>query len=84
MLKCCHVQENVARQGLTAMNLTLDFDEVAVLQENMTYLYSTLEVSVIIIIVIIINVVVIINRYCHRLICHYHHNQSSSLSSSAL
>jgi len=29
------------------MNLSLDFDEVAVLQENMTYLHNTLEVRLI-------------------------------------
>jgi len=43
------LQENVAQQGLSAMNLTLDFDEVAVLQENMTYLHNTLEVSCVVI-----------------------------------
>ena len=43
------VQENVERQGLNAMNLSLDFDEVAVLQENMTYLHNTLEVSSVIV-----------------------------------
>jgi len=37
-------QDSVSRQGLSALNLSLDFDEVAVLQENMTYLHNTLEV----------------------------------------
>jgi len=39
------LQENVIKAGLNALNLTLDFDEKYVLQENMTYLYNTLEVS---------------------------------------
>jgi len=51
---CCGLQENVARHGLTAINLTLDFDEVSVLGENLTYLHSTLEVGVSVIVVVII------------------------------
>jgi len=45
----CLLQENVSRQGLSAMNLTLDFDEVNVLRENMAYLHNTLEVSAVVI-----------------------------------
>ena len=37
-------QENVARQGVAALNLTMDFDEHAVLNENIVYLTNTLEV----------------------------------------
>jgi len=36
---------NVAKMGLQAFNLTLDFDERAVLEQNISYLTSTLEVS---------------------------------------
>ena len=49
MIACCRhcntVQESVERQGVSALNLSLDFDEVAVLRENMNYLHNTLEVS---------------------------------------
>lgn len=39
------VKENVTKHGLKALNLTMDFDEKAVLEENMKYLSATLEVS---------------------------------------
>jgi hypothetical protein len=38
-------QENVTKNGLAALNLTLDFNEEAVLQENMIYFHNTLEVG---------------------------------------
>jgi hypothetical protein len=37
-------QDKVANYGLNALNLTLEFDEMSVLEQNMTYLYNTLEV----------------------------------------
>ncbi|XP_013388845.1 leucine--tRNA ligase, cytoplasmic isoform X1 [Lingula anatina] len=39
------VKEGVAQKGVEAMNLTLDFDEKAVLEANLTYLVSTLELE---------------------------------------
>ncbi|XP_014672325.1 PREDICTED: leucine--tRNA ligase, cytoplasmic-like isoform X2 [Priapulus caudatus] len=39
------VKENVVKQGLKALNLTMEFDEQAVLQENIVYLHSTLELE---------------------------------------
>lgn len=39
------MQENVAKAGLGALNLTLDFDELAILQENSVYLANTLELE---------------------------------------
>ena len=38
-------QAQVAKNGVKALDLTLDFDEMAVLDENRKYLASTLEVS---------------------------------------
>jgi leucyl-tRNA synthetase len=39
------VKENVVKNGPSALNLTLDFDEKAVLEENMSYLDNTLELE---------------------------------------
>jgi leucyl-tRNA synthetase len=38
-------KENVNKNGLKALNLTLDFDEQTVLKENLVYLHATLELE---------------------------------------
>lgn len=40
------VREKIQLAGLNAFNLTLDFDEFKVLQDNKKYLENTLDVSV--------------------------------------
>ncbi len=40
------LQENVTKKGLQALNLTLDFDEKQILDENLTYIGQTLEVRI--------------------------------------
>ena len=40
------LQQSVLEKGLKALDLTLDFDEMAVLNENKTYIVNTLDVSV--------------------------------------
>ena len=40
----CILQESVNLRGVQALNLTLDFNEKAVLEENIAYLQGTLEV----------------------------------------
>ena len=37
-------KESVAVHGVNALNLTMDFDEISILNENLVYLTSTLEV----------------------------------------
>lgn len=39
------LQENVAKHGQRALNLTTDFDETAVMKENLKYITQTLDVS---------------------------------------
>ena len=39
------LQQSVLDKGLKALDLTLDFDEMAVLNENKTYIVNTLDVS---------------------------------------
>lgn len=40
----CFCQDRVAKMGLRALNLTMEFAEESVLQENVEYIASTLEV----------------------------------------
>ncbi|XP_071786614.1 leucine--tRNA ligase, cytoplasmic-like [Asterias amurensis] len=40
-----HVKENVAKSGARAMDLTMEFDEKVVLETNLAYLTSTLELE---------------------------------------
>ena len=39
-------QANVAKEGARALDVTMDFDELAVLKENISYLTNTLEVLI--------------------------------------
>lgn len=45
------VRDKVATSGLSALNLTLDLDEMQILNTNKTYLENTLDVSNIYIVV---------------------------------
>jgi leucyl-tRNA synthetase len=38
-------KEKVAKHGIRALNLTMDFDEVEVITKNIEYLTATLDVS---------------------------------------
>lgn len=40
------VREKVSSSGLSALNLTLDFDEIQILKSNKAYLENTLDVCI--------------------------------------
>lgn len=50
------MKEKMQLLGLSALNLTLDFDEFKVLQDNKKYLENTLDVSIIFFLLCIIEI----------------------------
>lgn len=48
------MREKMQFVGLSALNLTLDFDEFKILQDNKKYLQNTLDVSIIFFLILLI------------------------------
>lgn len=48
------MKEKMQLIGLSALNLTLDFDEFKILQDNKKYLQNTLDVSIIFFLIFLI------------------------------
>lgn len=48
------MKEKMQLVGLSALNLTLDFDEFKILQDNKKYLQNTLDVSIIFFLIFLI------------------------------